>query len=438
MKLNSKDSLFERLISVGTSYVDPSDKVYIRQSNSNGLFFCSIDLLLSLVFYFVYDDSHIAIGLLIAAIIFILGSIGLNSIGFTTLSRLSTASIGSLIVAYCAFYLGEESFISACLLLGAIFPFVYFSLRNYISILICLLVPFSIYAVLVYLNYDLGPKISYSSRSILTTTKIIMFLAPYLGILMNSWIAVSEHERKNEELARSKKLIESIFFALSHDLANPIQSLSLITRNNVNASNLTDDKIVSLKKATNQTIRIYNNLKDVAKTFIEGKLNAPSINCNLVEMINEAIFNTIESQKNKNVELVFNPTPEIKKLQVSVIKDIFIFQVLTNFLTNAIKFSNTGDSIHINITVLEANLIQISIKDQGVGIEKEKIKKLFDWTERTTTIGTNGEKGTGLGLPLANMFVTKFDGVLEIESFPSSKYPKNQQGTLVKIILPAA
>jgi signal transduction histidine kinase len=436
MRQHSKNSLFDQIVSVGTSNADPNDIGYIRQSNSNGLFFFTIDFILSFVFYFIYNDIHIAVGLFLASILFILGSVGLNSLGFTTLSRLSTASIGSIIVAYCAFYLGEESFIAACLLLGAIFPFVYFSLKNYISILICLLIPFTIYATLVYSGYNYGPKISYSSNSILAATKIIMFLAPYLGILMNSWVAVSEREKKNEELARSKKLIESIFFALSHDLANPIQSLSLLTRNNINANNLTDEKIQSLKKATNQTIRIYNNLKDIAKTFIEGKLNIPASNCNLVDMINESIFNTLDLQKSKNIVVNFTPNTEVKNLQVLVIKDIFIFQVLTNFITNAIKFSNEGASILIDIKSIDTHYIQICIKDQGIGIEKDKINKLFDWKERTTTIGTNGEKGTGLGLPLANMFVTTFGGFLEVESVPASKYSEKLHGTEIKINLP--
>lgn len=438
MNINNSTSLLGRIISLGTNYVDSEDKIYIRQVNTNGLFFFIFDLTLATIFQFYYEDAHLAAGLLTAGILFLLGSIGLNALKLTTLSRLSTASIGSFLVAYCAFYLGPDSFIAASLLLGAIFPFVYFSLKDYVSILICLIIPFLIYLVLVFTNYNYGPKIIYSSESILIITKLLMFLVPYLGILMNSWVAVSEREKKNLELAKSKKLIESIFFALSHDLANPIQNMSLITRKNLTAADFNDDRIKSFKNATNQMIRIFNNLKDVVKTSIDGKSNIPNQVLNVNELIKEALLVTDDSQKGKNVFVTYEENKESLDLKVAVIKDIFIFQVLVNFLTNSIKFSEEGDQIQITVSKNKDNMVCINIRDHGVGIEKDKIKKLFDWKERTSTIGTKGEKGTGLGLPLANMFIKQFGGHLTVESFPKQSFPKSQQGTLFSIVLPAA
>lgn len=107
-------------------------------------------------------------------------------------------------------------------------------------------------------------------------------------------------------------------------------------------------------------------------------------------------------------------------------------------MTNSIKFSEEGDQIQITVSKIKDNMISINIRDHGVGIEKDKIKKLFDWKERTSTLGTKGEKGTGLGLPLANMFIKQFGGYLTVESYPKQIFPKSQQGTRFSIFLPAA
>lgn len=438
MNVTDKSSFLGKIISLGTDHVDSEDSIYIRQVNSNGLFFFVFDLILACVFNCFYDDKHLAVGLLASGVLFLLGSVGLNALKRTTLSRLSTAAIGSFLVAYCAFYLGPDSFISASLLLGAIFPFVYFSPKNYISILICLTIPLIIYLVLVFTNYSYGPKIEYSSENIILSIKIIMFLVPYLGILLNSWVAVSEREKKNLELAKSKKLIESIFFALSHDLANPIQQMSLITRKNITVADVTDEKLKSYKNATNQMIRIFTNLKDVVKTSIDGKANIPKQNLEVQSLINEAITITEELYKAKNIEIIVTCENPNHSFKVAVIKDIFIFQVLVNLLSNAIKFSENGQQIKIYISNAADKKVKIDIKDNGVGIEKDKIKKLFDWKERTTTLGTKGEKGTGLGLPLANMFIKQLGGEIIVESVLRQNSSNSQHGTTISIILPTA
>jgi signal transduction histidine kinase len=89
--------------------------------------------------------------------------------------------------------------------------------------------------------------------------------------------------------------------------------------------------------------------------------------------------------------------------------------VLRNLVSNAIKFTNNGGTINI---IAEGNSenITISVSDNGVGIARSDLTKLFRISEVLSTKGTANEKGTGLGLLLCKEFVEKHGGKIWVES----------------------
>ena len=89
--------------------------------------------------------------------------------------------------------------------------------------------------------------------------------------------------------------------------------------------------------------------------------------------------------------------------------------IIRNLVSNAIKFSNPGDEIKVNADVVDG-YITISIEDNGIGMSKEDLEKLFRIDVNTTTIGKSKEKGTGLGLILCKEFVEKNGGKIWVES----------------------
>ena len=91
--------------------------------------------------------------------------------------------------------------------------------------------------------------------------------------------------------------------------------------------------------------------------------------------------------------------------------------LLRNLVSNAIKFTDNGGVININAEEDSGN-VTISVSDNGVGIEPDDLKKLFDITEVITTKGTAGEKGTGLGLLLCKEFAEKHQGKIWVDSTP--------------------
>jgi signal transduction histidine kinase len=102
--------------------------------------------------------------------------------------------------------------------------------------------------------------------------------------------------------------------------------------------------------------------------------------------------------------------------------------VLRNLISNAIKFTNTGG--HINVkSILKNNHVEISISDNGIGMNEEKHKFLFEIISNTTTLGTANENGSGLGLVLCKEFVNKNGGTIWAES-------EERKGSCFKFTLP--
>lgn len=88
---------------------------------------------------------------------------------------------------------------------------------------------------------------------------------------------------------------------------------------------------------------------------------------------------------------------------------------MLNLISNAIKFTNNGGEINIEATKNPENII-ISVSDNGVGIPKDTLSKLFDISEVITTSGTAKETGTGLGLLLCKDFIESHSGKIWVES----------------------
>lgn len=102
------------------------------------------------------------------------------------------------------------------------------------------------------------------------------------------------------------------------------------------------------------------------------------------------------------------------KLSVNADKNC-LKTVLSNIYSNAIKFSHNSGYIHI-IAKNEANKTTIQIKDEGVGINKEQLNRLFKIDKTTSTVGTDNEKGTGFGLLISKELMELHNGTIHVSS----------------------
>jgi signal transduction histidine kinase len=90
--------------------------------------------------------------------------------------------------------------------------------------------------------------------------------------------------------------------------------------------------------------------------------------------------------------------------------------IIRNLINNAIKFTNKEGHVSLTAEPLENNTVMISVSDTGVGISQEQLEKLFSLRLKSNRNGTEGEKGTGLGLMLSYEFIKLNKGTIDVKS----------------------
>jgi len=166
------------------------------------------------------------------------------------------------------------------------------------------------------------------------------------------------------------------------------------------------------RKKVEETLKekLLNNLLIWASTQTNGIVFKPQKH-NLKEVITKLISQNKYDAAKKNIKLSSKLLKEI-----NIYADLNMLKIiLRNLISNAIKFTNSNGEIKINAEQDKDKVI-ISVSDTGVGIKKDKLQKIFDINEKTSTVGTAKEKGSGLGLLLCKEFVEKHGGEIWVES----------------------
>lgn len=224
-------------------------------------------------------------------------------------------------------------------------------------------------------------------------------------------------ENKNNEL----KLIElnatkdKFFSIIAHDLKTPFNSIlgfSELLIEQVNAKNY--EKIgefaLIIRQSSIRAMDLLTNLMEWAQSQ-SNRIEFNPEYFEIREIVDEVILLMKGNAEQKSILMLNNISTGI---QVNADKAM-IGTVLRNLISNAIKFTQPNGKITVT-SVLDQNEITISVIDTGVGISKERIDKLFKIGEGYSTLGTQKEHGTGLGLILCREFIEKNNGKIWVES----------------------
>lgn len=224
-------------------------------------------------------------------------------------------------------------------------------------------------------------------------------------------------KKLNEQLSELNSIKDRFFHIVAHDLKNPFTSMlgfSEILEEEYNE--LSDDERLNLIKEMRFVIKSNFSLLENLLNWADSQRKEASvnkINIDLGQIIseNDSIFRA--AMKNKRLNAVLNAEKNI-----SVYADLDMLKtILRNLISNAIKFSPPEGLITIDV-LRKGQFAEISIKDNGAGMDQEKISSLFQLGKIVATRGTAGEQGTGLGLVLCREFVEKNGGKIGIESEP--------------------
>ena len=222
--------------------------------------------------------------------------------------------------------------------------------------------------------------------------------------------------KKNIELEQAITEKDKFFSIIAHDLKSPFLGLLGLTEILADdAAEMEREVLLKFSKGVhNNAQNIFELLKNLLEWSQMQKGSMPFDQT--VFSMNSIIENNIESlaerASQKEILIVNN---FIEPVNVIADKNM-INSVVLNLLTNAIKFTRRGGKICFELQVMDDGMVEISVRDTGIGIDSESISKLFLPGEKSGSKGTDGESGTGLGLLLCKEFIEKNGGTIKVES----------------------
>lgn len=223
---------------------------------------------------------------------------------------------------------------------------------------------------------------------------------------------LKENEIRLRELNATK---DKFFSIIAHDLKSPFTSIigfSSLILEMVHKKNYKElEKYAQIIESSSwKAMNLLTNLMEWSRSQT-GKLAFNPEELDLCKLINKVtdLLNDAASQKSITIT---NNIPQ----KFMVYADISMLStIMRNLISNGLKFTDTGGKIEIAGVHTDSESV-ISVTDNGIGISKENIAKLFRIDANHSTTGTNGEEGTGLGLLLCNDFVEKHGGKMMVES----------------------
>ncbi len=266
------------------------------------------------------------------------------------------------------------------------------------------------------------------SNQVLLISRALTLIA-LLTVLISATLIIRHLVQNNKliiELGKAKEkadiagTIKEQFLAnMSHEIRTPLNSIigfsNLAYKTNLNSEQ--SDYIRFIKSSSENLLYIINDILDFSK-LEAGKLLISKAPFNLIEICHfiEMLFQIQITEKKVHFyykiedNIPLNLTGDDDRLK----------QILTNLVSNAIKFTSIGGNISLRVSMVkkenETAYIQFSVKDTGIGIPKEKIKTIFERFEQADSAITRQYGGTGLGLSIVKQLITLQNGKIEVES----------------------
>lgn len=230
-------------------------------------------------------------------------------------------------------------------------------------------------------------------------------------------LAYEKLEKTEKELKTLLEYKDKFVSIISHDLRSPVSAVlgiaEMLVNDSEELSKLSDfykDLIYNIREEMhrmldyNSKLYHWSNLElgnfEITKT--------PASLKNIIEIVKRTGDNKL-----KEKEITFSTN--LKDDQLINIDQTLFLQVLNNLVSNSIKFTPKGGNISINI-INQNDSTEISVTDNGVGMPKEVAENIFAGFSRKSTLGTNGEKGTGLGLGIVYKIIEAHDFKIRVES----------------------
>ena len=239
-----------------------------------------------------------------------------------------------------------------------------------------------------------------------------------LNLSINACINFNKLEKANnllkeqkKELIKANKTKDDFLANMSHELKTPLNSISIISKimSNNKENNLDDTSVKNMKvinKCAQDLTELINDILDISK-IEAGELNIYKKDISLKNLIEELYDLFTHVAQEKNIQFINNF--QIKNCDIFT-DEQRTKQILKNFLSNAIKFTNKGK---VEILSKEYDeFFEISIIDSGIGIAKENLEYVFDRFKQVDDSMGKKYQGTGLGLAISKQLAQMLNGYI--------------------------
>lgn len=235
---------------------------------------------------------------------------------------------------------------------------------------------------------------------------------------------IEERKRMESEILHNQEKLkdavaakDKFFSIIAHDLKSPFNSILgfsdlLLERVNEKNYEILPEYARIIQNSSQRALQLLSNLLDWSRSQT-GRMEFTPESVDIAILIDETIKILVDTINQKSIVI----RSDIKKDLLAFADKAMINTVLRNIITNAVKFSYLGGTIFIEAHKDNSGVV-VKVRDEGVGIRKEDLSKLFKIDQSYSTKGTYNEKGTGLGLILCKEFIDKHHGKIWVNSKP--------------------
>jgi len=242
---------------------------------------------------------------------------------------------------------------------------------------------------------------------------------------------ISQRKKDAEELLRAQKAKELFLANISHEIRTPINGIAgmadLLSQNPS-----AEDQSLYLKaiKTASENLKvIINDILDLA-SIESGKLKFEKINFNLDKTIHSLVDTFRLQSQEKGIKLEYKKDPKIPNIFIG--DPVRLNQILTNLVSNALKFTHQGSitiSVNLDKILNKEYFLRFEIRDTGIGIPKSKLRTIFESFSQADASVTRKYGGTGLGLTIVRQLVQMQHGTIKVES-------EESKGSVFTVVIP--
>ena len=247
--------------------------------------------------------------------------------------------------------------------------------------------------------------------------RLIESIGAEIGMGVQKSRLLEETRRQAEKLKEASKLQADFSAMIAHDLRSPLYTI-------IGVAEMMKDEIFGTlnEEQKNWLDRVRNNatgLVNLVSDFLDvSKLESGRIEISRTAIsITDLVHNTVQNfgplAKSKNIALSWEAHAPLLSIRADARR---LDQVLTNLVSNAVKFTGQGGTIQIRVRPDNNEGVRVEIQDSGVGISRAEIADLFQKYRQVKSLTVPAQKGTGLGLVICKMIVEAHGGKIWVDS----------------------